>query len=85
MKFKWGVDQILIGFATWLAASKVYDLGHGNKKRATEVSTQIERHLIERSELQKEIVKLKNGQGDSNEQAKTDDSQPDVLREILEG
>ncbi len=85
MKFKWGVDQVLIGFATWLAASKVYDLGHGNKKRASQVSGQIERHLVERSELQKEIVKLKNGQGDSNEQAKTDGSQSDVLRAILEG
>ena len=40
--FKWGIQQGIAGFATWLAASKVYDLAHGNKKRDKKVSTQLE-------------------------------------------
>ncbi len=31
--FKWLIYQIAVGFGTWLTASKMYDLGHGNKKR----------------------------------------------------
>ena len=32
--FKTGIDQLIIGFATWLAASKIYDLGQ--RKQGTE-------------------------------------------------
>ena len=52
--FHWGIDQVVTGFATWLAASKVYDLAHGNKKRGKEVSVQLSRHLTEKVELQEE-------------------------------
>jgi hypothetical protein len=72
--FKWGIDQLIAGFATWLAASKIYDLGHGNKKKEAE-----------KEELQKEIVKLKNGSGDKDEQIAEDPVVTDKLRNILEG
>lgn len=86
MTFKWGIDQLIAGFATWLAASKIYDLSHGNKKKEKEVSQLIERELTEKVELQKEIVKLKNGNGDKkDEQTKEDPVVSDKLREILGG
>jgi hypothetical protein len=83
--FRWGIDQSIAGFATWLAASKIYDLGHGNKKKQKEVSQIMERELTEKVELQKEIVKLKNGNGDKDEQTKEDPVVSDKLREILGG
>ena len=83
--FKWSIDQLITGFATWLAASKVYDLAHGNKKRDGVVSVQLERHLTEKVELQEEIVKLKNGHGDIDEQAEENPEISDKLRNILEG
>lgn len=71
--FRWGIDQLITGFATWLAASKIYDLGHGNKKKEQE-----------KVKLQAEIVKLKNGHGDQNEQTEEDPVVADRLRKILE-
>lgn len=78
--FRWTIDQFIVGFATWLAASKIYDLGHGNKKRTQHVTA-----------LEKEIVELKNGHSsDSDEagevdgEAKEDPTVSDKLREILE-
>ena len=55
-KFKWGINQLVVGFATWLAASKIYDLGHGNKKRKTKV-------IEEKKVLEEKIVVLQNGNG----------------------
>jgi hypothetical protein len=84
--FRWGIDQLIVGFATWLAASKIYDLGHGNKKRTQQVVA-----------LEDEIVKLRNGHsneeeeaddegsGEADGQAKEDSTVSDKLRDILEG
>jgi len=89
--FRWGIDQLIVGFATWLAASKIYDLGHGNKKRTQSMTA-----------LEDEIVKLKNGHSDPEEEAddeafphdtagepdgqdKDDSTVSDKLRDILEG
>jgi hypothetical protein len=78
--FKWGVDQTLVGFATWLAASKIYDLGHGTKKKSRKVEA-------EKKELKDEIVKLKNGNGHGEEDEETVENPEiaDKLRDILEG
>ncbi len=84
-QFKYAVDQLIIGFATWLAASKLYDLGHGAKKRNREVSEKIEKHITEKGQLAEEIIKLKNGHGDTDAQVKKDPIVSDKLREILEG
>jgi hypothetical protein len=78
VQFRWGIDQLIMGFATWLAASKIYDLGHGNKKRE-------KRQLEETEKLTEEIVKLKNGNGDMNGQTEEDPVVADKLRNILEG
>lgn len=84
--FHWGVDQVIVGFATWLAASKIYDLAHGNKKRGKKVSTQLEIHMTEKVKLQEEIVKLKNGHnGDTDGPNEEDPEVSDKLRDILEG
>jgi hypothetical protein len=77
-KFKWGIDQLIVGVATWFAASKIYDLGHGQKKRD-------KKHLVEKAKLADEIVKLKNGNGDMNGQTEEDPVVADKLRKILEG
>ena len=77
--FKWIVSSILlVGFGTWLSASKIYDLGHGDKKR--ERST-----VKEKTKLQEEIIKLKNGNGGQDDQVEEDPLVSDKLRAILEG
>ena len=80
MKFRFGVDLIVTSFATWLAASKIYDLGHGQKKQA-------KRMAVEKKELRDEIVKLKNGngQGEPDEEVVDNSEIADKLRAILEG
>ena len=76
--FKWVIsDVIVVGFATWLAASKIYDLGHGNKKRA-------KRAVEEKEILEKEIVVLQNGNGDNNGNTVEETDLSSRLREILE-
>lgn len=83
--FKWGVIMVGKGFGTWFSASKIYDFGHGNKKRANAVSTQLELHTVEKTQLQEEIVKLKNGHGGTDEQADEGSEVSAKLRSILEG
>ncbi len=79
MKFRFGVDLIVTSFATWLAASKVYDLGHGTKKKDKRVAA-------EKQELRNEIVKLKNGNGngDADEEIVENTEVVNKLRNILE-
>jgi hypothetical protein len=83
--FKWFVYQSGVGIMTGFSASKIYDLGHGNKKRDQEVSTQLEIQMEEKVALQKEIIKLKNGNGEVDEQTTEDPVVSDKLRAILEG
>ena len=83
--FKWGVGMVAAGLGTWFSASKIYDFSHGNKKRDKAVSTRLEIHMTEKVKLQEEIVKLKNGNGDKDEQVSEDPVVSDKLREILEG
>lgn len=84
-QFKYAIDQLIVGFATWLAASKIYDLGHGDKKRNKEVSEKIEKHITEKGQLVTEIIKLKNGHGDTDARNEEDPIVSDKLRKILEG
>ncbi len=78
VKFRFGVDLLVISFGTWLAASKIYDLGHGSKKRSKKVET-------EKQALRTEIEQLKkNGNGDSNEETVETPDISDKLRAILE-
>ena len=78
-KFKWGINQVIVGFATWLAASKIYDLGHGNKKRETKV-------IEEKKILEEKIIILQNGtgNGESYEEPVEETDLSSRLREILE-
>ncbi len=77
--FKWLVVMGGTGFATWLAASKIYDFGHGNKKRQTKV-------LQEKKILEEKIVVLQNGngKGEEHEEIVEEDDFYVKLREILE-
>ncbi len=79
VKFRFGVDIIVTSFATWLAASKIYDLGHGHKKTHIRVEA-------EKKELRDEIVKLKNGHdhGETDEETMEAAEDSDKLRSILE-
>lgn len=78
VKFRFAVDTLIISFGTWLAASKIYDLGHGSKKRSKKVQ-------IEKQALKTEIEQLKkNGNGDNNEETMETSDISDKLRAILE-
>ncbi len=83
--FKWIVSLLGKSLGTWFSASKLYDFSHGNKKRDKRVSAQLETHVSEKVQLQEEIVKLKNGHGDKDEQAEESPEVSDKLRAILEG
>ena len=77
--FKWGIDQLIAGFATWLAASKIYDLSHGNKKRQRRVE-QV------KVELEEKIIILQNGtgNGEKHEETVEETDLSSRLREVLE-
>jgi len=77
--FQWAVAMVGTGFATWLAASKIYDLGHGDKKRKARV-------LLEKKELEETIVVLKNGNGngEKHEEPVEEDDLASRLRKVLE-
>jgi hypothetical protein len=75
--FRFVVDTLITSFATWLAASKVYDLGHGNKKKAIKVAE-------EKRVLEEEIKKWKNENGASDTKVSEKPEVSDKLREILE-
>ena len=79
--FKFIVDAAITGFATWLASSKIYDLGHGDKKRSN-------RKDAEKRILEDEVTMLRNGSdnGDSaNEDTEEDSDHSQRLSDILEG
>ncbi len=76
-KFRFGVDVAITSFATWLAASKVYDLGHGDKKKKVRVAA-------EKKVLEEKIIVLKNGNGQGEEDDEEDLKVPDELLDILE-
>lgn len=70
------IDLLIVSFATWMSASKTYDLFLGEKRRAQELNT----HLEEKEALKQEVETLKNGT-QSSEAVSVDQK----VREILEG
>lgn len=86
LKFRWGISQMIVGFATWLSASKLYDLGYGKKKQEKEFEQDkqkvVEEVVKEKEKLQEEVVKLKkNGNGGEDEPIEED---PEVSSKLLE-
>ena len=78
--FKFIVDGAVTGFATWLASSKIYDLGHGNKKRSN-------RKDEEKRILEEEVTMLRNGSGNgdiTDEDTEEDSDLSQKLSDILE-
>lgn len=77
--FQWGVLMAGQGFMTWMAASKIYDIGHGNKKRQRRVD-QV------KIELEEKIIVLQNGtgNGEKHEEAVEETDLSSRLREVLE-
>lgn len=75
--FRWSIDTLIVGFATWLSASKLYDLGYGSKKKQQKMA-QIEE---EKAQLEEQITKSQGSENGKN----SDDFEVDTkLREILE-
>lgn len=79
-QFRFGIDMLITSFATWLAASKIYDLGHGEKKNTRVVT-------LQRKQLESKIEQLKKGnlQENKNEENMEYSEISDKLRNILEG
>jgi len=77
-KFRYGVDLVITSFGTWLSASKIYDLSYGHKRRHSAIEQ-------EKDELRGEISKLKESQGDVDEDVDDDPEVSAKLRKILEG
>lgn len=73
------IQQLIVAFATWLSASKSYDLFYGTKKRE-------KKHALEKNQLRLEVRRLENGNGKAQEAPPAEDPTIDnKLREILEG
>lgn len=86
IKFRWGITQMIVGFATWLSASKLYDLGYGEKKLKKKIEEEKEQivkvHVEEAEKLKEEVVKLKkSGNGGEDEPIEED---PEVSSKLLE-
>ena len=79
---KFLIDMLLISVATWLSATKSYDLFRGNKKRETE-----RKELLDhKEELLAKIKSLEAEHGDENNEENNKDVEiTDKLLEILEG
>jgi len=76
---KFGMSQLLIAVATYMTASKSYDLFSGNKKR-------VNKHAGEIAEMKSHIVKLENGSGSGgNHESEVESAGSDKLLDILEG
>ena len=69
------IYQILVSIATWMSASKSYDLVLGDKKRKQELKG----HIEEKKALEDKVNQLKNG---NNEEVAALDKK---VRDILEG
>lgn len=85
--FRWLVDNIIIGFATWLSSSKLYDLSYGDKKTQQKFDT-INR---QKDALQTEIHKMAGENTSSPEEKESphvDEETNEVsekLEDILKG
>lgn len=73
------IYQVLVSIATWMSASKSYDLVLGEKKRRQEMDT----HLEEKEALRNEVKQLKNGNGETKDNEVVEIDQK--VRDILEG
>ena len=82
------IDLLVISFATWLSASKLYDIGLGKKKQQAKFKKEkeeiVEEHVQERKKLEDEVIKLKNGNGGKDEPVEEDPAVSSKLLEILE-
>jgi hypothetical protein len=82
--------MILISLATWMSATKSYDLFGGNKKRTAKVEAEKqeikELHASETETLSAKIQELENNLTTGEENGLVDDSEiSDKLLDILEG
>lgn len=76
------IDMVIISFATWLSASKSYDLFFGEKKRAKELDV----HLVEKEKLRVELEAVRNGhEPTENEPIEEPVDLTKKLHAILEG
>ena len=83
---KFVMAQVLIGIATWLSATKSYDLFSGNKKRTDKHAGEIHKIQTDNETLSAHIVKLENGSGSGGNDEPTDEDEvSDKLLDILEG
>jgi len=83
---KFVMTQIMIGIATWLSATKSYDLLSGNKKRADKHAGEIEKIQTHNETLSAHITELENGSGSGgNYESEVDVGDDEKLLEILEG
>lgn len=74
------MHQVLVSIATWMSASKSYDLVLGDRRKEKEISE----HLQEKETLKAEVEKLKNG-STSDETSEDDPTLDQKLRDILQG
>jgi hypothetical protein len=82
--FKWTVTNMIVGFATWLSASKLYDLGYGEKK----TQRKFEEISKQKDVLHEEIRRLSDfasGEEGGNESVEEDSNLSNKLEDILEG
>lgn len=81
-KLKHTIELMIVSFATWLSASKSYDLFVGERKR----NVALNQHIQEKETLLKEVETLRNGHG-TPEPEPTEEpvDLDDRLRDILEG
>lgn len=79
VKIRHTIDLLVVSFATWLSASKSYDLFIGDKKW----NKKMEEIHVEKEDLKKQVEVLTNGNG-TIEPVAEDTDLDERLRHILE-
>lgn len=84
--FRWGIKNAIVGFATFLSASKLYDFTYREKK----TQQKFEEINKQKEKLQLEVVKLREGNEPTTEEpdngnVEEDPELSEKLKDILEG
>ena len=87
--FRWGIKNLIISFATWLSASKLYDFTYGEKK----TQRKFEDINKQKELLQSEVTELRHGRDGADlsteepidEAMEEDPNLSSKLQNILEG
>lgn len=84
--FRWVIDNLIVGFATWLSASKLYDFSYGEKKTQQKFEEINRQKDVLQQELHRLSSELSSTEAEEPEHVDTETKEvSEKLEDILEG